>query len=129
MRATPAQAVLEWLNEQESSALYVSSITIGEIAYGLHILPDGTRRYGLNERFERFIALAFAQRVLAYDEPAARVYGEVMGARKELGRPIGVPDGQIAAIARSHHLIVATRNVADFEHCGIDVVNPFEAAG
>jgi hypothetical protein len=128
MRATPAQAVLEWLNEQESSALYVSSITIGEIACGLHILPDGKRRYGLNERFERFIALAFAQRVLAYDEPAARVYGEVMGARKELGRPMSVPDGQIAAIARCQHLIVATRNVADFEHCGIDVLNPFEAA-
>jgi hypothetical protein len=128
MRTTPAQAVLEWLNEQASSALYVSTITIGEIAYGLHILPDGKRRYGLNERFERFVALAFAQRVLAYDEPAARVYGEVMGVRKALGRPMSAPDGQIAAIARCHHLIVATRNVADFEHCGIDVLNPFEAA-
>lgn len=128
MRATPTQTVLEWLNEQESGMLYVSTITIGEIAYGLRILPDGKRRSGLNEKFEWFIALAFSQRVLPYDEPAARVYGEVMGVRKELGRPLSVPDGQIAAIARSNHLIVATRNVADFERCGIEVLNPFEAA-
>ena len=73
--------------------------------------------------------MAFAQRVLPYDEPAARVYGEVMGARKELGRPMSVPDGQIAAIARCNRLTVATRNIADFEHCGVDVLNPFETAG
>ena len=129
MKATPAGTVLEWLNQQESSALYVSTVTIGEIAYGLRILPDGKRRSRLNDKFEQFIALAFAQRVLAYDEPAARVYGEIMGARKELGRPLSVPDGQIAAIARSNHLTVATRNIADFEHCGVDVLDPFGAAG
>ncbi len=129
MRALPAETVLEWLNEQESSTLYVSTITIGEIAYGLRVLPDGKRRSGLNEKFERFIAQGFMQRVLSYDEPSARLYGEVMGGRKDLGRPMSVPDGQIAAIARHNHMAVATRNVADFEHCGIDVINPFEVAG
>lgn len=103
----------------------MSSITIGEITYGLRILPDGKRRSGLRERFERFVALAFDQRVLAYDESAARIYGDLMGDRKELGLPMSVPDGQIAAIARLNHLAVATRNVVDFENCGIDVVNPF----
>jgi predicted nucleic acid-binding protein len=129
MKAAPAETVLEWLNQQESSALHVSTITIGEIAYGLRILPDGKRRAGLNDKFEQFIASAFAHRVLAYDEPAARVYGEIMAACKELGRPMSVPDGQIAAIARFNHLTVATRNIADFEHCGVDVLNPFGAAG
>ena len=128
MRAMPAESVLEWLNEQDSSELYVSTITIGEIVYGLRVLPDGKRRSGLNEKFERFIAQAFAQRVVPYDEPSARLYGEVMGARKELGRPMSVPDGQIAAIARSNHMAVATRNVTDFERCGIEIINPFEAA-
>ena len=88
-------------------------------------MPDGKRRSGLRERFERFVALAFDQRVLAYDESAARIYGDLMGDRKELGLPMSVPDGQIAAIARLNHLAVATRNVVDFENCGIDVVNPF----
>ena len=129
MKTQPAEAVVAWLNGQDSERLYVSAITIGEITYELRILPDGKRRSGLRERFERFVALAFDQRVLSYDESAARVYGELMGDRKELGLPMSVPDGQIAAIARLNHLAVATRNVLDFEHCGIDVLNPFEAAG
>jgi predicted nucleic acid-binding protein len=129
MKARPAEAVVAWLNGQDSEKLFVSAITIGEVAYGLHILPDGKRRSGLRERFERFVALAFDQRVLAYDESAARIYGELMGERKELGLPMSLPDGQIAAIARLNHLAVATRNALDFEHCGIDVLNPFETAG
>ena len=129
MKTQPAEAVVAWLNAQDSERLYVSAVTIGEITYGLRILPDGKRRSGLRERFERFVVLAFDQRVLAYDESAARVYGELMGDRKELGLPMSVPDGQIAAIARLNHLAVATRNVLDFEHCGIDVLNPFEAVG
>jgi hypothetical protein len=128
MKTQPAESVVAWLNAQDSERLYVSAITIGEITYGLRILPDGKRRSGLRERFERFVVLAFDQRVLAYDESAARVYGELMGDRKELGLSMSVPDGQIAAIARLNHLAVATRNVLDFEHCGIDVLNPFEAA-
>jgi hypothetical protein len=73
------------------------------------------------------IAAAFAGRILAFDEPAATHYGEVMGRRKELGRPLSVPDGQIAAIARLHGFAVATRNVRDFAGCGIEIVNPFES--
>ena len=128
MKTRPAEAVVAWLNGQDSEKLHVSAITIGEIAYGLRILPDGKRRSGLRQRFEQFVTLAFDQRVLAYDESAARIYGDLMGDRKELGLPMSVPDGQIAAIARLNHLAVATRNVLDFEHCGIDVLNPFEAA-
>ena len=129
MKTRPAEAVVAWLNGQDSEKLYVSAVTIGEITYGLRILPDAKRRSGLRERFERFTALAFDQRVLAYDESAARIYSELMGDRKELGLPMSVPNGQVVAIARLNHLAVATRNVLDFEHCGIDMLNPFEAAG
>jgi predicted nucleic acid-binding protein len=125
MKTRPAETVVAWLNDQSSEKLHISSITVGEIAFGLRILPDGKRRSGLRERFEKFVTLAFDQRVLAYDESAARVYGELMGERRELGLPMSAPDGQIAAIARLHHLAVATRNVPDFESCGIEVVNPF----
>lgn len=126
MKTRPAEAVVAWLNSQDSEKLYISAITIGEIAYGLRILPDGKRHSELRERFERFVTLAFDRRVLIYDETAARLYGELMGDRKELGLPMSVPDGQIAAIARRNHLAVATRNVLDFESCGIEVINPFE---
>ncbi len=126
MKVAPSASVLRWLDDQSSSAVYVSAVTVGEIEYGLRILADGRRRLQLKERFEQFIALAFAQRVLGYEEAAARLYGEIMGLRKELGRPMSVPDGQIAAIARSHGLSIATRNIRDFEECGVDLLNPFD---
>lgn len=128
MKAQPAEVVVAWLNGHDSKDLYVSAITIGEIAYGLRVLPNGKRRSMLRERFEQFIALGFDQRVLVYDEATARIYGELMGDRKKRGRPISIPDGQIAAIARRNHFAVATRNVPDFENCGVEVINPFQPA-
>jgi len=125
MKVSPSLQVLEWLNHQDSNELYVSTITIGEIEYGLRILPEGRRRLELKERFERFITEAFTQRIRAFDEPAARAYGDIMGLRKELGRPMSVPGGQIAAIARSGGFSIATRNACDFEECGVDLINPF----
>jgi len=127
MRVSPSENVVKWLNLQKSSSLYVSAVTIGEIEYGLHILPAGRRQLHLKERFERFVSLAFAQRILAYDQAAARTYGEIMGYRKEIGRPMSIPDGQIAAIARSNELAIATRNTSDFEDCGIELIDPFVA--
>lgn len=126
MKVAPSESVVNWLNSQKTNSLYVSTVTIGEIEYGLRILPAGKRRLQLSERFERFVSLAFAQRILAYDEASARAYGEVMGHRRELGRPISVPDGQIAAIARSNGFTVATRNITDFEDCGVELIDPFE---
>jgi predicted nucleic acid-binding protein len=62
---------------------------------------------------------------LPFDEAAAQRYGEVMGRRKEIGRQLDILDGQIAAIAWANGFSVATRNVQDFRHCGIDILNPF----
>ena len=128
MKVSPSKWVIEWLNAQESSSLFLSTVTIGEIEFGLRVLPDGQRRRSLKERFEQFVSQAFTQRVLDYDESAARTYGEVMGYRRELGRPLSVPDGHIASIARAHGFAVATRNVSDFEECGIELINPWYLA-
>jgi predicted nucleic acid-binding protein len=126
MAPEPPESVLEWLNRQETVQLHLSTITLAEIGYGLRVLPDGRRRRDLQERFERFVASGFEQRVLSFDEAAAHHYGEIMGHRKALGRPLGALDGQIASIARARRLSVATRHVRDFEECGIEVVNPFD---
>lgn len=125
MKTSPSLRIVEWLNRQTTNTLFVSTITIGEIEYGLRILAEGRRRLELKERFEQFIAQGFVQRILAFDEPAARAYGDIMGLRKELGRPMSVPDGQIAAIARFGGLAVATGNINDFEACGVDLFDPF----
>ena len=129
MKPLPSAAVLDWLNRQNSERLYLSCVSLGEIEYGLRILPEGHRRRELQERFRRFVASAFALRVLCYDEQAAQSYGEIMAERRALGRPMSALDGQIAAIAKVHGAAVATRNMRDFEYCGVELMDPFVDPG
>jgi predicted nucleic acid-binding protein len=126
MRLKPSENVLHWLNQQNSGGLFISSITIAEICYGLRILPDGQRRRQLEARFEAFVVQGFSGRILDFDEPAARAYAELMGICKEKGCPMSIPDGQIAAVAQVSRLALATRNMRDFIACGIELINPFE---
>jgi len=125
MKASPAPTVVSWLNDQDAAALFLTTITIAEIGYGLEILPRGRRRLRLEQGFERVVAEAFTGRILAFDEEASRHYGVVMGRRKEIGRPLGILDGQIASIARAAGYTVATGNVRHFVDCGVEVINPF----
>ncbi len=129
MAPAPAASVLEWLNGRDAATLYISTITIAEIGYGLRVLPVGKRRQLLEERFDEFVELGFVQRVLPFDHDAARLYAGLMARRREIGRPMGIPDGQIAAIARANRLAIATRNVRDFEECGLEILNPFGEGG
>jgi hypothetical protein len=126
MARSPDAAVVAWLDRQDTLTLFVSAVTVAEIQYGLQILPEGRRRRSLEDRFARFVAEGFSGRVLPFDADAAQRYGEIMAARRGAGRPMSILDGQIAAIARARRLAVATRNVRDFELCGLEVIDPFE---
>ncbi|MDF2939383.1 MAG: vapC 1 [Gammaproteobacteria bacterium] len=117
--------MVNWLNKQESKHLFISAITIAEISYGINALPEGRRRNLIEDSFHKVIAIAFKHRVISFDDAAALIYGKIMARRKSVGRPIGVPDGQIAAIAYSQGFILATRNTRDFVDCGLELVNPF----
>ena len=125
MRATPEAAVLRWMNGQPSSLVHLSSVSIAEITYGIRILPEGHRRHDLQHRFDRFLATAFSERLLDFDRAAALQYGEIMAVRRQIGRPMSVADGQIAAVARSRGCDLATRNVTDFEDCALELINPW----
>lgn len=126
MAPAPARTVLSWLDDQPSETLYLSAVTVAEIRYGLRILPDGRRRRDLEGRFDQFLDRGFAHRILPFDENAARFYARLMAHRRSVGRPMSTLDGQIAGTARAHRFAVATRNIPDFEDCGLDLVNPFE---
>ncbi|HEX4964814.1 MAG TPA: type II toxin-antitoxin system VapC family toxin [Thermoanaerobaculia bacterium] len=128
MKPSPDPSVVSWLNDREAAALFLTTVTIGEIGYGLEILPQGKRRLHLEQGFERVVAEAFTGRILVFDEEAARHYGAVMARRRAIGRPLSIQDGQIASIARARGFTVATRNVRDFVECGVEIVNPFESS-
>lgn len=126
MKPVPDTIVMAWIDPQEIAQLFVSTITMAEISYGLNVLPEGHRRHDLEHAFNKAILEAFENRILTFDELAAYNYGKIMSYRKKLGQPMGVPDGQIAAIARTHNAIVATRNIRDFTNCGLQLINPFD---
>lgn len=125
MRPKPQPTVVQWLNNQDALEVYISAITIAEIEYGLKVLPEGQKRWGLKQKFDWLIAQGFSERVLDFTSEAALHYADIMAYRRSLGLPMSVPDGQIAALARLKRFTLATRNVKDFEECGLMLVNPF----
>ncbi len=125
MRPTPDASVLAWLRAQPVETLTVTSITLAEISYGLHRLPSGRRRLGLEEKFQTFIEKGFAERILPFDAASASLYGEIVTGRERAGRPMDALDAMIAAIVRARKATLATRNGADFADCGIDFLNPW----
>lgn len=126
MKATVAPAVFGWISRQPPSDLFVSTVTMAEVLYGIELLPKGRRRAALLREAEMVFTTRFAGRILVFDELAARMFGSIVAVRRLQGRPIGIPDGQIAAIARSHQATLATRDTDDFEGCGVRLVNPWE---
>lgn len=114
------------LNTQQASELYFTTISVAEIEFRLRIMPDGKRRRLLAARFEQFLDLAFGERILTFDLPAARLYGEIRASRRAQGHPMSDFDAQIAAIARARSSALATRNIKDFEDCGVELINPFQ---
>ena len=125
LKPLPSSIVLRWLAAQQPLSVFTTTITEAEVLYGVEALPAGKRRMRLLAAVEKMFAEEFAGRILPFDEDAARAFAGVVAARDRAGRPISQFDAMIAAIARSHRAAVATRNTADFQHCGIDVINPW----
>ncbi len=125
MRSVPEPRVIAWLDRLERDEVYTTAICEAEILYGIALLPEGKRRRELRQIATRLFSERLAGRVLAFDRVAAEHFAVVASARRSAGTPISVQDAQIAAIARAHGAIVATRNAEDFNGTGVAVVNPW----
>ena len=126
VRPAPSKTVLKWLAAQDPMGVFTTTITQAEILYGVEVLPAGKRRAGLSAAIEQMFAREFEGRILSFDEESARLFAKVVRGREAIGRPISQMDAMIASIARGRRAVVATRNVSDFEFCGISVVNPWD---
>ena len=126
MARSPANAVLDWVEKlRTADELFVTAVTVAEILYGVELLPKGKRREKLALAAEDMFAEDYSGRVLVFDEASARAFAHIAAARRKIGRPVAELDAQIAAIASVHDATLATRNTADFQGCGIRLVNPW----
>ena len=123
MRVRPDQRVVHWLDRQSPSSLFLSVITVDEIACGIAILPAGRKRTGLARGFDRIVD-AFVGRLLPLDSQAARASAEIRARRRRSGQPISLADAQIAGIAKSNGHAIATLNTRDFDGVEVEVVEP-----
>ncbi|MFJ4257411.1 type II toxin-antitoxin system VapC family toxin [Pseudomonas monteilii] len=125
MKPTPDPKVRDWLNEQAADTLYLSTVSIAELTFGIAALPAGKRKNMLDMAFEGLLEL-FDGRVLNFDTGAARCYAGLAVTARGRGRGFPTPDGYIAAIAASRGFIVASRDTAPYEAAGVTVINPWE---
>ncbi len=124
MKAEADSKVRTWLDQQAAEALFISSVTLAELLFGIGALPDGHRKTALAETLVGLLSL-FGDRVLAFDADAARHYAGIAVAARAAGRGFPTPDGYIAAIAVAQGFSVATRDVAPFQAAGLKVINPW----
>jgi predicted nucleic acid-binding protein len=122
MRPQPVASVVKWLRRNEAD-LVVTPIVLGEIEYGIRLMPAGRKRTRL---LQWFAAGVQRLRVLDLDAGTATAWAMLLTRLKQQGRAMPVKDSLIAASALQHHLAIATRNRADFQNAGVTLVNPFE---
>jgi toxin FitB len=125
-RQIPDTGVLAWLDSLELSEVATTAVTAAELRYGVARLRDGHRKRELTMVIRGILAEDFYGRVLPFDERASIRYADVVTGRERIGRPIGVADAQIAAICRDSGAMLATRNTADFEETGVELIDPWK---
>ncbi|UHD15799.1 type II toxin-antitoxin system VapC family toxin [Thiocapsa bogorovii] len=129
LRAKPAPTVEAWLAGQDGADMFLTAISEAELRDGVAVLTKDKRREALAEAVNGMLREDFRGRVLPFDSAAALEYASIGTERRAAGRPISEFDCQIAAIARAHGVVVATRNVSDFEECGVAVIDSWQHAG
>lgn len=128
MAPVPSPIVQRWMDSTLAIELATTTVNIAEVRFGLARLPFGRRRARMETLFDSFLARAIDNRIFGFDARAANTFAQLATARERSGRPLRGFDGLIAAIAASRGFGVATRNSSDFGDCGIEVVNPWDAA-
>jgi predicted nucleic acid-binding protein len=126
MKPAPHPAVQAWLDEQAAETLYLTSVTLAELLFGIGALAAGRRKDALARTLDGLLDL-FRGRVLAFDTDAARHYAGLAVAARAAGKGLPTPDGYIAAIAAARGFSVATRDVAPYKAAGVAVIDPWQA--
>lgn len=121
----PNIGVVAWLADVDEDRVFISTVTLAELRYGIARLEDGRRRRRLDEWLRHELPARFEGRVLPVDRSVADVWGDVVARREAQGQPMGVMDAFIAATAKVHELTLVTRNTSDFKASLKAIINPW----
>lgn len=121
----PNPVVVEWAESQPRDALAISTVSLGEVRFGLDLLAPGRRRAALEEWLKRVMREQFHGRVLAVNKDVALTWGRLTAADQKRGRVLPIVDGLLLATAAVHGLTIVTRNERDFVDRGVPVLNPW----
>ncbi len=124
MRSVPDARVVTFLAEHDD--LWLSSIVVHELEYSVRRLARGRRRSGLEADLLR-LATEYEDRILPLDRVGAEWAARLRVLAQRSGHTLDLGDALIAGTAKAHDLAVATRNIADFQRVGVELVNPWEA--
>jgi len=128
LQGSQDSGVRTWFNRQRIEDLFLCTPVLAELRFGIERLPAGRRRSGLENVIREFERIVLPNHVLPLDRDCAYAYGRAMAYRQQIGRPISVMDALIASVAIVTGASLATRDVAGFDHLGLDLVNPFARA-
>ena len=126
MRPTPNARVLAWVDDQAASELAITAINVAEILYGINQLADGQRKENLHAHAMAMFEEDFANSILPFNAKAAVHYASLAASSEAAGRPSSMADAQIAAICQLYRAGIATRNVRDFKHFNLPIINPWD---
>jgi predicted nucleic acid-binding protein len=122
LKAAGEMNVLAWIDAQIIETLYLSTISLAELRFGIAVLPEGKRRDALASSLEQRILPLFSGRILSF---ASQAYAALRSRALAAGQAIAPADGYIAAIAATHGFTVATRDTSPFEAAGLPIINPW----
>jgi len=126
VKVKPETRVLEWLEQQSPTDLFLAAQTIGELIRGAVKVKERARQERFRKWIEEDLSQQFQHRILPFDETTARIWGQLMGKGDRQGRTPPAADAQIAAIAIGRELVLVTRNTKDFEQFDLEVLNPWD---
>jgi predicted nucleic acid-binding protein len=125
MRAEPDAHVVRWASSVEAEDFATTAICEAEVLYGLALMPEGRRRTELQRGARVIFDQKLGRRVFPFDSEAAETYARLRAQRTAMGRPMREADAQIAAICAVQACILATRDIADFDNVGLELINPW----
>jgi predicted nucleic acid-binding protein len=125
VKPQPDRNVVSWLAKADEDRVFVSVISFAEIRRGIELMQAGRRRERLTQWLAEELPVRFEDRILAIDPGVADTWGVLMARREKVGRVLSSMDGFVAATAEVHSLTLVTRNIKDFEHVGISLVDPW----